>query len=241
MREKPFEALKVEELPSEFRARDLIEEGKTKNDLERELKELRKGVQNFPALLQPFPEDIHLEKYEVSPCEPLHDMNGHMANLFEEIPKHVSGAVATEVQKIKSTMLNKDTLRCIDYCKAAVQVLHDNAADESLVQVVDTIVEICEILYADIESRSSRSVLHLHNLTYIHGRLCVSLLYDPKTMSKSKMFGKYFHSIIIHAPNLNRIISLRSLNAELQERAFGQANAICNQLQTITLIISSTM
>ena len=43
-------------------------------------------------------------------------------------------------------------------------------------------------------------------------------------MSKRKMFGKYFHSIITHAPIL---ISLRSLNAELQERAFGQANAIC--------------
>ena len=41
------------------------------------------------------------------------------------------------------------------------------------------------------------------------------------------MFGKYFHSLITHTPILNRIISLRSLNAELQERAFGQANAIC--------------
>ena len=30
-----------------------------------------------------------------------------------------------------------------------------------------------------------------------------------------------------HAAILNRLVSLRSFNAELQERAFGQANAIC--------------
>ena len=61
-------------------------------------------------------------------------MKGYMANLFKEIPKHISGANATEVQKIKSTTLNNALL-----CK----VLHDNAAGESLVQLVDTIVEIC--------------------------------------------------------------------------------------------------
>ena len=150
-----------------------------------------------------------------------------MANLFDEIPKHISGVVGTEVHKIKSAMLNKDTLRCIDYRKAAIllcKALHDNTADENLVHlhVVDTLVEIREILYA-----SPRSVLCLHNLTFIQGRLCVRLFYSPKAISKRKMFGKYFHSLTTHAPLLNRIISLRSLNAELQERAFGQANAIC--------------
>ena len=125
--------------------------------------------------------------------------------------------------------LNKDTLRCIDYRKATVllcKVLHDNTADENLVLLVDTLVEIYEILYADSELRSPRSVLRLHNITFIHGRLCVQLFHSPKAISKRKMFGKYFHSLITHAPILNRIISLRSLNAELQERAFGQANAI---------------
>ena len=231
---KPLEGLKVQELRSEFRARGMIHEGKTKNELEKELNHLRKGIQKFPALLQPFPEkqlkDIHLDKYEISPCEPLHDIKGHMANLFEELPKHVSGAVETEVQKIKSTILNKDTLRCVDYRKAAVllsKALHDTAAENSLVQLVDTLVEICEILYADIELRSPRSVLRLHNLTFIHGRLCVLLFYNPKAITKRKMFGKYFHSLTTHAPILNRIISLRSLNAELKELAFGEANAIC--------------
>ena len=159
--DKSFEGLKVEELRSEFKARKLICDGKTKSELHKELHQLRKGIQRFPALLQPFPEkqlrDIHLEQYEISPCEPLHDMKGHMANLFDEIPKYVSGVVGAEVNKIKSAILNKDTLRCIDSCKATVllcKALHDNTVDENLVCLVDTLFEICEILYADIESRS---------------------------------------------------------------------------------------
>lgn len=136
---KPFEGLKVDELRSEFRARKMTPNGRTKADLERELTMLRKGIQRFPALLQVFPEkplkDVHLDQYEISPCEPLHDIKGHMTNIFEEIPKHVTGVVGAEIQKIKSTILNKDTLRCVDYRKAAVllcKALHDHKAEENL-------------------------------------------------------------------------------------------------------------
>ena len=199
---KPFERLKVDELRSEFRARKIIPGGNTKSELERELTTLRKGIQRFPALLQTFPErqltDVHLDQYEISPCEPLHDIKGHMANLFEEIPKHATGEIAAEIQKIKSSVLNKDTLRCIDYRKAAVllcKALHDCDTDENLICLVDTLVEICEILYSGIESRSPRSVLRLHNLTFLHGRMCVQLFYNPKAISKRRMFGKYFYSL----------------------------------------------
>jgi len=40
------------------------------------------------------------------------------------------------------------------------------------------------------------------------------------------MFGRYFHSLTCHAPLLYRIICLRSLNTEMQERMFGQCKAI---------------
>lgn len=58
----------------------------------------------------------------------------------------------------------------------------------------------------------------LINLTFRHYRLCVQLFYNPKAISKRKIFSSVHWS--------PRIISVRSLNAEIQERAFGQANAI---------------
>ena len=233
-KEKPFEGLKVVELREELKARRINTEGKKRVEMEKELNGIRRGIQKFPPLLRPCPKrklvDVGLGKYEISPCEPLHDLKGHMANLFEELPKHVSGLTAVEIKKIKSTLLGKDTLRCVDYRKACIllcKAMHETQADESHVLLIDTLVEICEIMYADVEQRSPRSILRLHNLTYLHGRLCVKLFYNPKAISKRKMFGKYFHSITTHAAILNRLVSLRSLNAELQERAFGQANAIC--------------
>ena len=40
-----------------------------------------------------------------------------------------------------------------------------------------------------------------------------------------KMFGTYFHSLLIHAPCQYEIVSLSSVNTEKQERLFGQARA----------------
>ena len=55
-----------------------------------------------------------------------------MANLFEELPKHVNGSTAVELKKIKSTLLAKDTLRCVDYRKAGILLCQATEADESL-------------------------------------------------------------------------------------------------------------
>ena len=127
-----------------------------------------------------------MKSHHVSHCM---DLKGHMANLFEEIPKHVTGATATAVQKIKSTILTKDTLRCVDYRKASIllcRALHDTTADEKLVTLVETLVEISEIMYSDVEQRSPKSVLRLHNLTYLHGKICTQLFSNPKAISKQK-------------------------------------------------------
>ena len=40
------------------------------------------------------------------------------------------------------------------------------------------------------------------------------------------MFGRYFHALTAHSALVNRIISLRLLNAEVEERTFGQCKAI---------------
>ncbi len=230
---KPFDHLLVQQLRDELNMRGIDTTGKTKPEMESQLQDLRKGIKSFPALLQPCPESsltsILIDEYEVSPIEPLHDFKGHMSNLFVELPKHVNTTVATEIEKVRLMVLNKDTLRCVDYRKAAIllsKALHETCEDESITQIVDTMVEICEIMYADPQKRCPRSVLRLHNLTYVHGRLCVEKMHSPKSLSKRKLFGEYYHALTCHAAVVNRLVALRSLNAELQERVFGQANSI---------------
>ena len=57
---------------------------------------------------------------------------------------------------------------------------------------------------------------------YQHGKTCNGLF----THSNNPVFSRYFHSISCHSPLLLRIISLRSVNTEMQERLFGQAKQI---------------
>ena len=187
----------------------------------------------MPALLHNIPdtplEALHLQHYEVSPTEPLHDIKGHLTNVIDELRAVVTGNVKEKLSNIYASVLGKETLRCCDYRKAAILILlalEELHGDRQLIELLRTIVEITEILYSDDSKRTSQAVLRLHNLAFIHGKVCTELFHTPKTMTRRKMFGRYFHSITSHAAILYRIVSLRSMNAETQERMFGQCKSI---------------
>ena len=92
--------------------------------------------------------------------------------------------------------------------------------------VLKTAVAISEILFSDPQNRSPTSVLRLHNLTFVHAKLCVEVFGCPMTMSKRKMFARYYHALTAHSPLVNCIVPLRLLNTEVEERTFGQCKAI---------------
>ena len=207
--------------------------GKKKDELSEVFDNLRRGINNVPALLQPDPEtdlqNMHLHRYEICPSEPLHDIKGHLSNVFEETSKLLSGEALTKFTNICSTVLGKDTLRCSDYRKATILIslaLKESNADKTIVEVFRTAAEINELLYANVTKRSPESILRLHNVTYIHATLCIQIFSSPKTITRAKMFGRYFHALVCHAPIVNRIIPLRSINTEVQERMFSQCKQI---------------
>ena len=89
-----------------------------------------------------------------------------------------------------------------------------------------TAVEMTELLYCDPTKRTSQSILRLHNVAFVHAKLCLDHFSNPKTMSSRRMFGRYFHALTTHSPLLTRIIAPRLLNTEMEERMFGQCKAI---------------
>jgi len=154
-----------------------------------------------PALLHNIPdtplEALHLQHYEVSPTEPVHDIKGHFTNLIDELQAVVTGNVKEKLSSIYASVLGKETLRCCDYCKAAILILlalEELHGDRQLIELFRTIVEITEILYSDDSKRTSQAVLRLHNLAFIHGKVCTEVFHTPKTMTRCKMFGRYFQS-----------------------------------------------
>ena len=59
-----------------------------------------------------------------------------------------------------------------------------------------------------------------------------STIPQPKKLTKRKLWGYYVHALLTHAPLQYRLISLRQLNVENEERLFGS-------LKDITLRTSS--
>ena len=171
-----------------------------KTQLEREFDELRKGTSNVPALLQKSPqatlESLNLEKYEIFLTEPLHDLKGHIHNIFEGSLKRAMGETRKILEGIQATVLSKATLRCSDYRKALIIITkflkECNNPDREILKLFHTATEISEIMYAP---DSKRAILRLHNLTYIHGKVCVDLF--SHTSTQNAVYGRYFHSISV--------------------------------------------
>ncbi len=229
---KPLDRLTKAQLEAELnahRTRPVLTQ--TKKEMQEEFDTLRKGITTFPALLTSDPQSdvaaMNIGRYEVSPSEPLHDFKGHMSNVIGEIKKQVTGNIKSEVEKVTTAILGKDTLRCVDYRKAAIllsNALRQTNADSAMCQLLNTAVEICQLMYAREEVRSPKAVLRMHNVTFVHAMLCTQLFHEPRSITKRKMFGRYYHAISTHAAPVYRLISLRSLNAEMQERLFNLCN-----------------
>ena len=81
-----------------------------------------------------------LNSYEILPCEPLHDMKGHIINLYEEISYHAENR--------EEKILLQNTIGDVmgdKTCKRQLVVLLRNKIDEQLYDILETMCEIQEM------------------------------------------------------------------------------------------------
>ena len=98
--------------------------------------------------------------------------------------------------------------------------------------LLDTKTEIMQILYARVHERCQKSVLRLHNQTFLHAIACEEVIGKPIILTEKKFYGHYLHSLVCHVPIQHRIICSRSTNTEQQECYF-------NTFMSISLATSS--
>ena len=92
--------------------------------------------------------------------------------------------------------------------------------------LLDTMTEISHIFYAKPEERCPRSILRLHNQTSLHAIACEEVIGKPRILTEKKFYGRYLHSLVVHAPIQHCIICSRSTNTEQQERHFSTLSSI---------------
>ena len=227
---KPLKALKKGELLEELGERGLLKEVKSdkKVDLDSELMSQLRGVQRVPALLYSSPatplEDVGLASYEALPCEPMHDLSNHISNLLEELPKHLTGEQKRKFEETwELTLAGNETKRTSDYRSAIILFSRRMRGflPETLQTLLDTLVEMEEVLCSKDYKRCPRMILRYHNVSFLHFAIChLEFGSTPSAQSARKLYGKYLHNLVSHEPIQRRLISGQSSNAENEERIF---------------------
>lgn len=142
----PFQSLNANQIQEELRSRIIYHIHTTKHDLQKELATVLKGVQRVPTLLLDRADlphaDINLQRYCILDCEPLHDIKGHLANLFTELP-HIIGDVQLRAETIQllDIVVPKEKPSGGDYRRAAIHLLAGRT-HEDIWLLMSTIVEI---------------------------------------------------------------------------------------------------
>lgn len=141
-----------------------------------------------------------------------------------ELPSHLSRDEKIIFnQALTSAFEGKDCKRGSDYRSSLLKIcsLLKGQIPKVQYEILTTLAEIQQILYSHDISRTNRSILRLHNVTFSHAML-LNELFDKgvNILTKRKMFGKYYHAITMHAAQQYRIISGRSSYTEQEERTF---------------------
>ncbi|CAC5411120.1 unnamed protein product [Mytilus coruscus] len=178
---------------------------------------------------------MNIESYEVMPCEPLHDICNIVQNIITELPHHVENKeTKAELENFCSkTIGDKNQIKGSDARHFAIQlaqyVLNEQQHDkisEDTVDLIQVLVEIINIAYSSEEKRSPRQILRLYNLTFLFGVLTKSVIGTPVKITTRKLYGCHFHSLVVHLPEVYRIVNTKSILCEQEERSFGSLRRI---------------
>ena len=229
----PLDNLDAKELEQELLSRDVDISNikKTKMDLGHVLKKTLKGIKRLPIILMHTPlkslKDIGLPTYEFSMVEPMHDVAKHIENVLEELPHHLKDPDKTTFKKIyEKQKSEKQMMRCCDWRKMLLYLTHHLnkiSFSGTTIQILKTLSEIQRILYLKDEQRTANEILRLHNTCFQHFVLLKSFFDIDKLsagLTPEKLYGKYAHNLLVHAPIQYRLISGASLNVEAEERMF---------------------
>ena len=112
----PLSNLKKEALTDELEARGMDTYGKSVGEMKEQLVTILHGTQRPPALFSGDIIPLSLSKYEIPPCEPLHDLTSIVQNLITELPLHIEDSrVRVEFERFSNaTIGDKNQLKGSD-------------------------------------------------------------------------------------------------------------------------------
>ena len=236
----PFENLSIDQLSDELKSRGIDIESKklkmTKKDLIPQIKMVLKGIKRLPILLLNNPLSrlslIELANYEITMVACMHDIAYYIDNVFVELPNHAKPNDKIELNSYLDVYnAEKEKKRCCDRRMILLRLTRNTylKIDGKVHMLLRTLSEIQRILYLGDDFRTPKEILRLHNVCFEHFVLLKELICIDSLsakMTRDKLYGKYKHNLLVHAPLQYRLVSGESINCEDEERIFNSIKSI---------------
>ena len=98
-------------------------------------------------------------------------------------------------------------------------MLEEGKVTKNVLDLVNCLVEI-GICYSRENTRSPKQILRLYNQSFLFSIICCDIIGKPVKINSRKFYGSHFHTLTSHAPEAVRIIGIRSILTENEERSF---------------------
>jgi hypothetical protein len=161
----PLSNLKKNDLIDELDSRDIDVYNLNKTDLQSKLSEILHGIQRPAALICPslFNDDtlstLNCQHYEISNCEPLHDITNVVQNLLTELPHHIpSSSLQKEYQTFCELLIgDKNQIKGSDARLYAIKLAQyeEGVLNYEIPPLCTALTEIIRICYSTEASSAS--------------------------------------------------------------------------------------
>ena len=125
-----------------------------------------------PALLARSPtaniKELGLERLQIMPCEPQHDLKGVLSNTLTELERHLPAPAADSYKKVIGVTVGRQQSRGCDWreavCLLAKQATTWESCPQKAKHLLRNLADISSNLYAGEEERTPKMVLRLTSL-----------------------------------------------------------------------------
>ena len=119
--------------------------------------------------------------------------------------------------------------RCCDWRNILlVRTLSLDCIDGKILRLLKTLSEVQRVLYLRDDQRTAVEVLRLHYSCLEHYILMKEILRGKLiALTRERLYEKYMHNLLVHAPIQYRFVSGDSINTEDEERQFNEFKNIC--------------
>ena len=179
----------------------------SKNDFEAILFNTLRGIHRVLSVFFSQPPAtflvINIPSCKCLPCEPLHCITNHIKNLYKKLTYHLNKQEKKLFEDaVVASFSGKECKRGSNYRLTLIYLCLqlNGKVDLEILDVLLTITEFQEIISSAESKRTSTLILRYHNVTSQHVLLSNKVIQQPKSLTSQKLFGHYYHSVIVHSP-----------------------------------------